>query len=423
MKAIALGVKILGLLILGIAATAGQQAQNQGNDQKNTCVLFKDISGLVAKQVIAVQLDGSIIVVGTAYNTRTEKYELVLARYMANGTLDNHFGSGGITVTALPCGAIAKAVGVQATGNIIVAADYKQDALCQDIVLVCYKPNGVLDKSFGNGLGYVFADMRPICDVNALVVCPDDKLIIGGWYCDGEQPLGGILLMRFLANGAPDIAFGIDGCIKNHVCDRAASICALKTIKPGCVLAAGVVLKDDFEQMMIMKWRTNGRVDCLFGGGAGYVLLPMVAKMSKGAATLTILDEKILVAGNHFDAAHGRHVIILNRILPDGTLDSSFGERGMVLVAPGDGDACVHALDLQKDGSIILAGSMVNGGVLQTILVRLNDQGVLETSFGEKGMVRTAFTGNAASGIVITDKAAWITGKEAQSTILAKYTW
>ncbi len=423
MKAIALGVKILGLWILSVAAIAGQQAQIKEDGQKNACVLFKGVPGLVAKQVMAVQPDGSIIVVGTVYNTHTEKYELVLARYMANGTLDNHFGFDGITVTALPCGVIVRAVGVQATGNIIVAADYKLDALRQDIVLVCYKPNGILDKSFGNGLGYVFANMRPICDVNALAVCSDDKLIIGGWYCDGEQPLGGILLMRFLANGAPDIAFGIDGCIKNHVCDRAASICALKTIKPGCVLAAGVVLKDDFEQMMVMKWRTNGRVDCLFGGGAGYVLLPLAAKTAKGAATLTTLDEKILVAGNHFDAAHGRHVIILNRILSDGTLDFSFGEQGMVLVAPGDGDACVHALDLQKDGSIILAGSMVNGGILQTILVRLNDQGVPETSFGEKGMVRTVFTGNVASGVVITDKAAWITGQEAQSTVLAKYTW
>ena len=69
----------------------------------------------------------------------------------------------------------------------------------------------------------------------------------------------------------------------------------------------------------------------------------------------------------------------------DGVLDSTFGTGGFVRTAFDDGSRIGYSMAIQEDGKIIVVGSFVGGGDL--FLVRYNLDGSLDTSFDANGIV------------------------------------
>ncbi|MDX9835085.1 MAG: delta-60 repeat domain-containing protein [Desulfobulbus sp.] len=79
-------------------------------------------------------------------------------------------------------------------------------------------------------------------------------------------------------------------------------------------------------------------------------------------------------------------------VLPAGAvsrLDSSFGLNGRVAVELGIRNSA-HAVLVQPDGKILLAGSSSKGTALNMSLVRFNRDGTLDTSFNNDGSVITS---------------------------------
>ena len=94
-------------------------------------------------------------------------------------------------------------------------------------------------------------------------------------------------------------------------------------------------------------------------------------------------DGKILAAGQiGFNPA----VVRLNT---NGTLDSSFGTDGAVVIS-NIGQSQVIGIAVQSDGKI-LAGisNITNDDIPKFILARLNSDGVIDTTFGTAGIVET----------------------------------
>jgi uncharacterized delta-60 repeat protein len=115
-----------------------------------------------------------------------------------------------------------------------------------------------------------------------------------------------------------------------------------------------------------------GSLDPSFGTG-GVVTGPGIGGIAVQA------DRKIVVV------AGGSLV----RYLPDGSLDSSFGEGGYVQIPVSE-----HAVALQPDGKIVVAGSSSPpdpNAVSEFALARYNPDGSLDTSFGADGITNTAF--------------------------------
>src|SRR6185503_10584553 len=94
------------------------------------------------------QLDGKIVVAGSALNGST--YDFVLVRYDTNGALDPSFGGTGIVTTAVGAGDDEVDALIQQTDDKLVVAGFSGT----DIALVRYETNGTLDMSF-NGTGKV----------------------------------------------------------------------------------------------------------------------------------------------------------------------------------------------------------------------------------------------------------------------------
>jgi uncharacterized delta-60 repeat protein len=105
-------------------------------------------------------------------------------------------------------------------------------------------------------------------------------------------------------------------------------------------------------------------------------------------------DGKILVASDGYD---GSDEAPLTRLLPDGQLDPAFGVEGRSGIAPADTWVEGNAVAIMANGDILFAGSRyVPGGeeAHELVAARLMPDGSLDTSFGDDGiavLVRQAY--------------------------------
>lgn len=73
-----------------------------------------------------------------------------------------------------------------------------------------------------------------------------------------------------------------------------------------------------------------------------------------------------------------------------GSLDPTFGDDGLVLLLPNDDDNVATSLQIQADGSMLIGG-YTNSPIFgkNFLLVKLNEDGSMDSSFGDDGMVST----------------------------------
>ena len=147
-----------------------------------------------------------------------------------------------------------------------------------------------------------------------------------------------------------------------------------------------------------------GTLDPDFGTGGR--VTTNVTQYDTPRQVYVLADGKILVAGQTANQTTQTYAPspVLIRYLSNGTLDSSFGNGGIVDGAMGNIE--IRDTALQPDGKIVLVGG-INPGVnlppQDFALVRYNSNGTLDTSFGTNGVVITAIGGSrdAAAAIVL----------------------
>ncbi len=105
-----------------------------------------------------------------------------------------------------------------------------------------------------------------------------------------------------------------------------------------------------------------------------------------------------------------------------GTLDSTFGTGGLVSTNVSTSDDEILAIAVQPDNQIIVVGYSEKPA--QFTIARYTAAGVLDTSFGTGGIVKTAFSGAAfARGVAIqSDGKIVVCGEAGQIFALARYT-
>jgi uncharacterized delta-60 repeat protein len=129
---------------------------------------------------LAVLPNGKIIVAGTAHST-SASMDFALARYRSDGRLDRRFGSGGrVTTDFFGNFDIGTAVAVDSHDRILVAGAAFSDAGRDDFAVARYRADGRLDERFGNG-GKVATDFFGGSDgAQAVAVQPNGKIVVGG---------------------------------------------------------------------------------------------------------------------------------------------------------------------------------------------------------------------------------------------------
>jgi len=323
-------------------------------------------SGDATIQGMALQSDGKIVVAGYAWDGTSDDF--AVARYTTAGVLDPTFGTGGVTLTDHAGNPDrAQAVALQADGKI-VAAGFSGD----DFAVARYTTAGVLDPTFGTG-GMVVTNVGGEAEATALAIQPNGSIVVVGWaelrgqwnFIVTRYTTAGVLDTTFHKSGQVSVDFGSN--------DYAMGV----AIQPdGKIVVAGAS-GDAGTQIAVARLRSTGGLDKAFGGGTGKVITTYSGGLASWADAVALQpDGKIVVAGFVYDGTHYRFAVV--RYTTAGALDTTWGGNGKVVTNLGVGEDAAHAVALQSDGKIVVAG----GGGDDFGVVRYTTAGALDTTFG-----------------------------------------
>lgn len=350
-------------------------------------------------QALAVQADGKVILAGSTVRP-TSGTDAALVRYRRDGGLDPTFGTRGRLVAALATGGgsdRATAVAVQPDGRIVVAGDADMGASREDFALARFLPDGRPDRSFGRRGKVTTGFAGDSSDrVQALVIQPDGKIVVGGLTYGGPATHLDFALVRYLPDGRLDTSFGEGGKVVTPAADGAGSdginALALQEVDgEPCIVAVG-----GEGGFVIARYRSDGTLDRRFGAG-GIVRGLFPQYIGAARAVTTAPGGRLIVAG-HID-----HDFAAVRLLNDGTLDTSFHGDGRVIVpVAADNWDEATAVVRQPDGRILLGGWTYPGAgsAAQFAALRLTADGERDRSFGADGLVvpPVAAANRSASG-------------------------
>ncbi|MBV8036348.1 hypothetical protein [Roseateles sp.] len=333
---------------------------------------------------VAVQADGKAVVVGYGvFGGGATGTDFMLLRHLRDGGLDTSFGNGGRVGTAFNNGSRsgeALAVAVQPDGKILVAGTSDQGASGYDFALARYNADGTLDASFGTG-GRVTTSFGNGDDkAYALLLQPDGKIVLGGGSNQGATG-NDFALARYLPNGSLDAGFGNGGKVLTAIGAGGKSETVYALVLQTVAGAARIVAAGGEGDFIAAAYRDDGTLDAGFGtAGLVHGLFGSVTGAARGIVVTA--DNKLVLAG------HRDHHVAAARLLPDGSLDAGFGSGGRsVVVVNADNWDEATALVQQTDGKLLLGGWVYTLGTsADTVLLRLNADGSVDTGFGPGGL-------------------------------------
>lgn len=277
---------------------------------------------------------GKVVIVGTRTQDEPWRSVIAVARFRADGALDDAFGGDGKVTTSFPGFPEARAVALQPNGRIVVAGTDGPN-----FVLVRYLRTGVLDPSFGirGRVTTVFPRDTQNAVAEDLAIDPEGRIVVVGtlsWRT--------IVVARYLPNGELDPAFGRgDGLKFTGGTHKSGLAVALqpdgKIVVCGYEEAWNRQTQELDSYLIVTRYTQAGRPDTDFGVVR---IAPVVWPADYGVALQP--DGRIIVVGDG----------VLARLMTDGSLDPSFGGGDGVV----DSTFSLEGIALQPDGRIVVVG-------------------------------------------------------------------
>ncbi|MEF2279021.1 NPCBM/NEW2 domain-containing protein [Deinococcus sp. YIM 134068] len=339
-----------------------------------TVLLEPDLNVLTG-EIIARQPDGRRLVVTNLPDGG--KFEV--RRYNLDGSLDASYGQGGKATTDF--GAVrdspyaydesygANDAVLQPDGKLIVVGKGLGPSGSTDLALARYNPNGSLDPSFGSG-GRVFTDITPLAgnpypdrppvdSAEAAVevqLGPKGTILVYGSRDHIYNTRVSGTLARYQANGSLDTTFlnGGWGDVSNYVYGLSF------TIEPD-----GDVLNVRGGPYTYIFGVTLDRIPAVgqLGGESVQFFMGAEGDSNQAGDIAVQADGKILVSGYTMSYEGGApfYTAVLVRLNPDLTLDTSFGEGGRVRLVSevNSTDRTIQRVLIQPDGKIVAVGETI----------------------------------------------------------------
>jgi uncharacterized delta-60 repeat protein len=343
--------------------------------------------------------------------------QVLEARQMLSaGAIDTTFGNGG--TTAPVTGQTAGLTAIQSDGKTLVI---EGSANGPTLTVYRYTANGALDATWGtNGevqVTFGSSGAHGGLYANSVAVQGDGKILVAGGVYDywngrvGNQQIVNypVFVARFNTNGTLDATFGnptktygAKGEFLEAYSAAYSSAQSMAVDSQGrIVLSANISTAP--TGVNLMRLNSNGTLDTTFGSGgldetgdgmgARAMVLQAASSDPNGYEILTGGIGPVGPAG-----VFPRYSAELARFHSNGTVDTSFGSGGAVLLNPPidpaqsasgyiERDATTSSIALEADGSILAAGNTDFGTTSSKIggdpfVTHLSADGVLDTSFG-----------------------------------------
>lgn len=211
-----------------------------------------------------------------------------------------------------------------------------------------------------------------------------------------------------LAGGPGDLdpSFGLGGVVTTTVSTGnnfvSASGRGAAIQADGKIVVAGYSFNHNNADFGVVRYNLDGSLDTGFGNGG--IITTSIQNGQDYAEDIAIqADGKILVAGPTTNVSETAFALV--RYLPNGELDSNFGIGGIVTTTFDSNVAFNQAVAVQGDGKIVTVGFARVGDQDDFALVRYHPGGSLDTGFGSGGKVTTSFSSGNDYGMDVAIQA------------------
>lgn len=211
---------------------------------------------------------------------------------------------------------------------------------------------------------------------NDMELTADGKIIIAGGVGLSNSTQG--RLVKLTANGTMDTTFGNEG----RVGLTYGTICTFNSIEiqpDGKIVVGGSSEIDNIKRIIVARFLPDGALDTSFGDAG----VRVISEITNSNGTLDCVklqpDGRILYSGvtnNKF---------LIGRLLANGLADESFNGTGYNLLTDiGTSEAFDVSL-FHADNKILASGR----NYYNLMSVKFNEDGTIDTTFGQEGFIRT----------------------------------
>jgi uncharacterized delta-60 repeat protein len=327
-------------LVLGVGSALAAPGELDTGFGDGGLLSLRFSEGGHAATAILQQADGKLIVVGLGDVVDANDDDFIVARLLEDGTLDPEFGTNGVSVVDFvgffdgPSAAV-----LQSDGKIVLAGTVGVSESTSDIGLARFNANGTLDETFGTG-GWATVDLGGENESALSVLVETRGRLVTAGYTNANGTVQAAFT-RLNADGTPDTTFGTAGAT---VLDFGAAESLATDFAPqsdGRLVSVVQVPADEEIAVGIARLSPDGIPDPSFGTNG---LLTLASEGGSEYARIAIQDDdSIVIAGREF--VDGTLYGVLRRRDAQGNADNSFGTGGKAVLDESAFDAIVIQSD------------------------------------------------------------------------------
>jgi uncharacterized delta-60 repeat protein len=339
-----------GLVPPGIASVTIADGQRPGSLDTS----FPALQGLSDFACARVGFpDGRFLFAGR-FQQGDGRVRTLLRRYWPDGSVDGQFVPAEFLTTLTPEPGLypsyVSSLVVQPDGRILVAGQFGSVNGVFHSNLARLNQDGTLDSSFTAGTDAACGGRLH----GALLLQPDGKILVWSGFLS-VNGLSRPYLARLKSDGSLDSIFAP----KPNPDTMSVSEVALQA--DGKLLVAGGFWGfEGKSEVYLARLKSDGTLDQAYRGAVNGTVNRI----------LVLPDQRVLIGGAFTSPRNG-----LARLLPDGTLDSSFDPKSLF-------NAPILNFERLADGRIMVAGAFTAAGASkQNYLVRLQTDGSIDATF------------------------------------------
>lgn len=300
---------------------------------------------------LELQSDGKILI-GGGYSITDANTAFLVVRLNADGTPDNTFSGDGFTVIEIDAGEdYCRKIFPQADGSMICAGWSSFPGFVYNRITLCkLSADGILDPTFGNNSGIAIINQGTNHSYGVYDGAQEgEDLFLCGSVYDENLFADLPIIVKLNTYGEINSNFGTNGFLQS---DTKGYYLSMINHGNGLYIAGDDESANNYDAMMI-AYSYDGSIQSGFGidGVSTFDL----GNLDGWNAMHYMPDGRILATGVTGNSFFDRSLLAA-RFLPDGSIDTNFGNNGYITYGEGSFFDVGNDIALQPDGKIIIGG-------------------------------------------------------------------
>lgn len=222
-------------------------------------------------------------------------------------------------------------------------------------------------------------------EAQCMAIQPDGKIVVGGYTNNGNN--NDFVVVRYNVNGDPDESFGNNGVSVIGTSNNEKAF-GMALQPDGKIVLVGTSNNGSNHDFAVLRFTSEGSLDPTFQGG---IVLTNAGYATEEARAVAVQEDGKIIVGGSSNGLWNNSDFTLIRYNQDGSLDNTFGTNGYVKTDLNNSYDFLYAIAIQGNGKIVAVGSASGASPEDFATVRYNSNGSLDVSFADEGKFISSF--------------------------------